>query len=174
MQVSHWGRVYIEERYVLRNGGTAVTDTFNRWNLTSDFMTGGFATSPHIRMIPFSLPRSAQYIYTKDDLGATANMALDEAPDARTQRMTVIPRYPLLGGWRAELLLGYSVPLPAAVMRRGTRHTAVFLVPPLLDAVRAFASSPLFVPPVLAAARAARPSAAPPPLLGAVRALAGL
>ena len=144
--MSHWGRVYIEERYKLCNAGTAIEPPFSRWDLTEDFMTGAFVHSPHVRLLPFSLPRSAQYVYTKDDLGETQHMPTGE--DARVQKVTVVPRYPLLGGWQTELVLGYSMPLPTAVVRQGRRHTAIFLLPPLLDTVRR-ASRTLLLCPVL-------------------------
>ena len=71
VQVSHWGRVYVEERYRLRNSGTKVMPPYSRWNITEEAMSGQAAGSPHLRVLPMSLPKTAQYIYTKDDLGHT-------------------------------------------------------------------------------------------------------
>jgi Ribophorin I len=71
LQVSHWGRVYIEERYTLRNVGTAVVPPFSRWDFTAEAMSARVPESPHVRLLPLSLPKAAQYIYTKDDLGHT-------------------------------------------------------------------------------------------------------
>ena len=71
VQVSHWGRVYVEERYRLRNSGAKVVPPYSRWNITEEAMSGQAAGSPHLRVLPMSLPKTAQYIYTKDDLGHT-------------------------------------------------------------------------------------------------------
>ena len=70
-QVSHWGRVYVEERYRLRNAGTRVRHPFSRWQLVEASMGGRTRESPHVMSIPLTLPGAAQYVYTKDDLGNT-------------------------------------------------------------------------------------------------------
>jgi hypothetical protein len=142
MQVSHWGRVNVEEHYRLRNAGTTVTPPFSRWNLTQEAMTSDISNSPHIRALFFSLPRSAQYIYTKDDLGNTANVPIPARGSLAVVKTSVLPRYPLLGGWQMEIKLGYSVPLETTVLKQGTRHSVVFLMPPLLDLVCALLEVP--------------------------------
>ena len=201
--MSHWGRVYVEERYKLRNAGTTVVPPFSRWNLTAEAMRGGYAASPHLRVLPFSLPRAAQYIYAKDDLGAMqarptvlqrsfllsmllchtaaslpvvgtvilsalpwwelrvplgvrgfrrvrrttvrrvslptrapAQIVQPPASEGRAAGVSLVPRYPILGGWTSEMVLGYSLPLAATAQRNGRRHAVLFMVPPLIDFVR--------------------------------------
>jgi hypothetical protein len=142
--------VYIEERYRLRNSGTAVTPPYSRWNLTEQDMYGTARDSPHIRALPLTLPPSAEFVYSKDDLGATQTVVEKAGSGGGAggafTRVTLSPRYPLLGGWQTETVLGYSVPLQTCVVARnggggggsggGTRRTLVFLQPPLLDKVR--------------------------------------
>jgi hypothetical protein len=127
-QVSHWGRVYVEERYKVRNVGTEVTPPFARWNLT---LSRGRDTA--LWALPMLLPKSAKYAYLKDDLGLMqlATASKDSALSAK-----LLPRYPLLGGWSTEMVLGYSLPLPSTVACRDDVHTVTFLLGPLLEFVR--------------------------------------
>jgi hypothetical protein len=79
------------------------------------------------------LPKSAQYAYLKDDLGLMqlVTTAKDAALSAK-----LIPRYPLLGGWSTEMILGYSLPLPSTVAQKEGVHTLTFLLGPLVEYVR--------------------------------------
>ena len=56
--------------------------------------------------------------------------------DSSNQHLAIVPRYPLLGGWQTEIVLGYALPLASSVVKIGTKRTLVFIVPPLLDMVR--------------------------------------
>jgi hypothetical protein len=78
------------------------------------------------------LPKSAKYAYLKDDLGL---MQIMTTPKDSSLSAKLLPRYPLLGGWSTEMLLGYSLPLPSTVARRDDMHTVTFLLGPLLEFV---------------------------------------
>jgi hypothetical protein len=112
----------------VRNAGTKVSPPFARWNLTS---TRGKDSA--LWILPMLLPKSAQYAYLKDDLGLMqlVTTAKDAALSAK-----LIPRYPLLGGWSTEMILGYSLPLPSTVAQKGGVHTLTFLLGPLVEYVR--------------------------------------
>jgi Ribophorin I len=90
------------------------------------------ACQPTARTLYCCMTRSeASYNYT-----SAVQFSTRENPGGGGLLVSMIPRYPLLGGWQTELVLGYSLPLESAVLKAGKKRTLVFLVPPLLQLVR--------------------------------------
>lgn len=114
MQVSHWGRIYVTERYHVKHGGADVKGQFSRWNVTEAELTqrGSYPT-PHIYTLAAYLHPLAQQVAFKDDLGNI--MTSSESSQAGLLRVGFSPRYPLLGGWKTRFVLGYVLPLEAVV-----------------------------------------------------------
>ena len=61
---------------------------------------------------------------------------LQDVAGQKFKRVTMLPRYPLLGGWQTDIVLGYSLPLQNAALVQNGERTLVYLVPPMIDLVR--------------------------------------
>lgn len=55
------------------------------------------------------LPPGAHSIYFKDAIGNISTSQI--RPGMQSTEVILTPRYPLYGGWKAEFVLGYSLPL---------------------------------------------------------------
>lgn len=138
-QVSHWGRVEIEEAYEVAHGGAVVTGAFSRWNLTADAAYAAEnhrSASPAITALVAALPAAAQHVRLRDELGAVLNLEVTRR-DAALAAAAFKPRFPLLGGWRARFVLSYALPLAACVAvgrERGVRRALLTFAPPLTQA----------------------------------------
>ena len=136
VQVSHWGRVYVTERYRVKHGGAAVKGPFSRWNITEALHYDKRAyTSPHIYTLSSYLHSLAEQVTLKDDLGSI--LSVSEQLHAGLKRVEFAPRYPLLGGWQTQFVLGYTLPLHTMVSTdsRG-RKEVVFAQSPMFEEVR--------------------------------------
>ncbi|OON18774.1 ribophorin I [Opisthorchis viverrini] len=68
-----------------------------------------------------ALPAAARDIYYRDDIGNISTSAVAETLDALEVRLS--PRFPLLGGWKTEYILGYNVPAHQFLYRTGSKFT---------------------------------------------------
>ena len=55
------------------------------------------------------LPARAHSIYFKDAIGNISTSQI--RPGVQATEVILTPRYPLYGGWQAEFIVGYSLPL---------------------------------------------------------------
>eukprot|EP00882_Tetradesmus_deserticola_P020476 GHRQ01022123.1.p1 GENE.GHRQ01022123.1~~GHRQ01022123.1.p1 ORF type:complete len:580 (+),score=253.23 GHRQ01022123.1:133-1872(+) len=112
IEVSHWGNIYVEETYEIQNAGAQHTGKFSRLL---------YAHSPEGKGNSFPdvvahLPAAAHSLYYKDIIGN-----ISSSDTTHTTKETVIEvrlRYPLMGGWKTDFTLGYSVPLEGFLYRR--------------------------------------------------------
>lgn len=109
IEVSHWGNIYVEEVYEVRNGGALHQGPFSRLK----YLQAGKGNS--FRELKARLPPSAHSLYYVDLIGniSTSNVF-------QTVRETSLDfelRYPLMGGWKADFTIGYSTPLEGFLFR---------------------------------------------------------
>jgi oligosaccharyltransferase complex subunit alpha (ribophorin I) len=132
VEVSHWGNVYFEESYLIRNDGPAVEGEFSRrrYSDRSAFLGHMFEN------LRARLPANSRWIYFRDAIGNVSTSAVHRLPKgvslgsgekngkrggaAAGEGGVVVDlgmRYPMLGGWEVDFVLGYSLPLSAVVSR---------------------------------------------------------
>lgn len=131
IEVSHWGNVYVEESYLVRNDGPLVDGEFSRRRYGDRS-----AHVPHMfENLRARLPAGSRWIYFRDAIGNISTSAVFRVPKgahvaagerargggrALPEGGVVVDlgmRYPMLGGWRCDFVLGYSLPLSAVVSR---------------------------------------------------------
>lgn len=128
IEVSHWGNIYVEEKYEIKNAGARHTGSFSRLKYAHSY--NGKANS--FRDLKAVLPASAHSLYYVDLIG---NISTSDT--RKTTAATVLDfnlRYPLMGGWKADFTLGYSVPLKGFLFSAGGRRRLTMdLATPLED-----------------------------------------
>lgn len=106
IEVSHWGNIYVEEVYELKNGGSKHKGQFSRLKygaLVQQNMGNSF------RDMTARLPPTARSLYYKDLIG---NISSSRVRSTMTETILEFEtRYPLQGGWKVDFTLGYSLPL---------------------------------------------------------------
>ena len=108
IEVSHWGNVYFEERVALENAAAELTGEWSRFDFEKGSAGGGGATAT-ASAVPATLPPGARSLYFKDGIGNISTSHVSRKR-ARTE-VTLSPRFPLAGGWKADFVFGYSLPL---------------------------------------------------------------
>lgn len=96
--ISHWGQIFIRDIVKLKNKGAALKGEFSRL---------GGASNAINRFTSF-LPAAATDIYYRDGVGSIYSFVVTHTETAVAVDLT--PRYPILGGWSTEYVLGYSMP----------------------------------------------------------------
>jgi oligosaccharyltransferase complex subunit alpha (ribophorin I) len=117
IEVSHWGNVAVTEHYLLENTGAKLRGEFLRSDYQSPYASERGRASFH--MLPVVLPADARELYFRDVIG---NISSSRARFEKNRVFVELrPRYPLFGGWKADLEFGYSLPA-AAVLSRNTAN----------------------------------------------------
>ncbi|KAG2439265.1 hypothetical protein HXX76_004626 [Chlamydomonas incerta] len=129
IEVSHWGNIYVEERYEIKNAGAAHSGSFSRLKYAHSY--NGKANS--FRDLRAVLPPSARSLYYVDLIGN-----ISSSNTRKTVQSTIVDidlRYPLMGGWKVDFMLGYSVPLTGFLShtKGGRRKLTMDLASPLED-----------------------------------------
>ena len=106
IEVSHWGNVYIEERYTVEHTGAKLTGEWSRLDYQSNPTV--YARNALQAMV-MDLPAPARALYYRDEIG---NISTSKVKATRTKMDVILePRYPLFGGWKTKFTFGYSLPL---------------------------------------------------------------
>ncbi|PNW75344.1 hypothetical protein CHLRE_12g523300v5 [Chlamydomonas reinhardtii] len=129
IEVSHWGNIYVEEKYEIKNAGARHSGSFSRLKYAHSY--NGKANS--FRDVRAVLPPSARSLYYVDLIGN-----ISSSNTRKTVQATVVDidlRYPLMGGWKVDFTLGYSVPLTGFLFhtKGGRRKLTMDLASPLED-----------------------------------------
>jgi len=113
IEVSHWGNVAVTEHYLLQHTGAALKGEFLRSSYQSyqpaERGRASFAS------LPVVLPADARELYFRDVIGNISSSRARFEKDRVFVELT--PRYPLFGGWKADLEFGYSLPAQAVLSR---------------------------------------------------------
>jgi oligosaccharyltransferase complex subunit alpha (ribophorin I) len=110
IEISHWGNVYVEERYHVRHVGAKLVGEWSRWDLTRDPKQFAQAGIPSFAA---ALPPQARSLYYRDAIGNISSSETRRSSEG--VRVTLVPRYPLFGGWSSTFTFGYSLPLSSVV-----------------------------------------------------------
>jgi oligosaccharyltransferase complex subunit alpha (ribophorin I) len=128
VQVSHWGNVYFEETYLVRNDGPSLQGEFSRRRYSDRSAHKGHM----FENLRARLPAGSRWIYYRDAIGNVSTSEVHRvpgssknsknaraSPDAPDGAVVVDlgQRYPMLGGWEADFVLGYSLPLGQVLSR---------------------------------------------------------
>ncbi|KAG2453544.1 hypothetical protein HYH02_001763 [Chlamydomonas schloesseri] len=129
IEVSHWGNIYVEEKYEIKNAGARHSGSFSRLKYAHSY--NGKANS--FRDLRAVLPASARSLYYVDLIGN-----ISSSNTRKSLQSTVVDidlRYPLMGGWKVDFTLGYSVPLKGFLFhtKGGRRKLTLDLGSPLED-----------------------------------------
>ncbi|PNH06279.1 hypothetical protein TSOC_007366 [Tetrabaena socialis] len=129
IEVSHWGNIYVEEHYEILNAGAKHSGSFSRLKYAHSY--NGKANS--FRDLKAVLPAAAHSLYYVDLIGN-----ISSSNTRKTLQSTVLDfelRFPLMGGWKVDFTLGYSVPLAGSLFhaKGGKRRLTMDLASPLED-----------------------------------------
>eukprot|EP01006_Ploeotia_vitrea_P010669 TRINITY_DN27682_c0_g1_i1.p2 TRINITY_DN27682_c0_g1~~TRINITY_DN27682_c0_g1_i1.p2 ORF type:complete len:452 (+),score=37.59 TRINITY_DN27682_c0_g1_i1:58-1413(+) len=107
LQLSHWGgTLAVEEEYDFVNSATTFKGIYSRL----DFEQRRPTTA--ITAISALIPKAAVDIYYRDTIGNISTSTVRVHSKSKLE-VEMKPRYPLMGGWKANFYWGYNVPLSA-------------------------------------------------------------
>ncbi|CAL8084439.1 unnamed protein product [Calicophoron daubneyi] len=114
IEISHWGNIAVEESIDIINEGAKLRGSFSRL----DFDMGrGRRTA--VTSFKTALPAAAKDIYYRDEVGNISSSAVMDLLDAVEVRLS--PRFPLMGGWKTQYILGYNVPAHQFLYHTGSQ-----------------------------------------------------
>lgn len=104
-EVSHWGNIAVEDKYQIENIGAKLEGEFGRVDYDQYGRTGG---KNAIKMVRAKLPMRSWGLWYRDEIGnVTTSRAAREWDDVRVD---LIPRFPVMGGWKSNFFLGFNLP----------------------------------------------------------------
>ncbi|MEW5299648.1 MAG: hypothetical protein WDW36_002642 [Sanguina aurantia] len=130
IEVSHWGNIYVEEHYELKHSGAKHKGAFSRLKYMHNYNGRGNS----FREVRAVLPASAHSMYYVDLIGNISSSNVRKSPTETV--LDFEPRYPLVGGWKVDFRIGYSVPLEGFLFGKpsdGKRRLTMALSTPLED-----------------------------------------
>mmetsp|Transcript_16444 Transcript_16444/g.33462 ORF Transcript_16444/g.33462 Transcript_16444/m.33462 type:complete len:582 (+) Transcript_16444:435-2180(+) len=120
IEISHWGAVNFHETYELHNEAAGPAEEFNRvkvGGIRNQVMMRGDIPTHIVFKLESELPRAANNINYFDRIG---NISTSRAwRSGSSTKLTLEPRFPVLGGWNADWQLQYSVPTRLALFLSG-------------------------------------------------------
>lgn len=119
--ISHWGNVYVEERYHLRHTGPKVVGEWSRYRVMTDRSASKGAASQGLAV----LPPDARWIYFRDDIGNISTSVVRRS--LADVQVALVPRFPLIGGWETQFKFGYSLPI-GSIVQRDTKESGRFVL----------------------------------------------
>ncbi|GFR43910.1 hypothetical protein Agub_g5044, partial [Astrephomene gubernaculifera] len=127
IEVSHWGNIYVEEKYEIKNAGARHAGSFSRLKYAHAYNGKGNS----FRDLRAVLPPSAHSLYYVDLIGNISSSNVRKTPAATYLDFEL--RYPLMGGWKEDFTIGYSVPLTGflSYTPAGKRRLTMELASPL-------------------------------------------
>uniref|UniRef100_A0A7E4VS43 Dolichyl-diphosphooligosaccharide--protein glycosyltransferase subunit 1 n=2 Tax=Panagrellus redivivus TaxID=6233 RepID=A0A7E4VS43_PANRE len=102
IEISHWGNVAIEDHIEIVHKGAELKGAFSRLDYQVDRRT----KSPIVKVLKATLPAKSRDIYYRDQIGNISTSTVRNFKDRVEVEMR--PRFPLLGGWRTNYILGIS------------------------------------------------------------------
>ena len=104
-KVSHWGNIAVDEGFKLENVGAKLEGEFGRVDYDDYGRYGGKNALKYLRA---RLPIRSWGLWYRDEIGnvSTSNAAR-EWDDVK---LTLYPRFPILGGWKSNFDIGYNLP----------------------------------------------------------------
>nr|AAW25729.1 SJCHGC00848 protein [Schistosoma japonicum] len=118
IEVSHWGNIAVEETLEIVNTGAKLRGPFSR--LDFDYGIGQPVAANSLKT---ALPASAKDIYYRDEIGNISTSTVRNLLDSI--EVTLVPRFPLMGGWKTRYTLGYNIPAYEFLYRSGSNFALV-------------------------------------------------
>ncbi|CAH8510779.1 unnamed protein product [Heterobilharzia americana] len=118
IEVSHWGNIAVEETLEIVNMGAKLRGPFSR--LDYDY---GVGQQLSVDSLKTALPASARDIYYRDEIGNISTSTVSDLLDS--VEVTLVPRFPLMGGWKTRYTLGYNIPAYEFLYRSGSQFALV-------------------------------------------------
>ncbi|KAF9983956.1 proteasome regulatory particle base subunit [Modicella reniformis] len=126
IEVSHWGNnLAVEEHYNFVNKGAELKGFFSRVDFQRNPM--GIHNGNGIMSLQTTIPKLAREIYYRDEIGNISTSALAHQPDHVI--FTMVPRFPILGGWKTTWYMGYNVLLDGYLRRTPNTDKYILKVP---------------------------------------------
>ncbi|BBN19307.1 dolichyl-diphosphooligosaccharide---protein glycosyltransferase subunit 1 (ribophorin I) [Marchantia polymorpha subsp. ruderalis] len=132
IEISHWGNIYITEKYHLTHAGARHKGGFSRFDYQSKPSASGASSFRHLLA---RLPPRAHSVYYRDEIGNISTSHLRS--DLRKTELELEPRYPLFGGWQVTFTIGYGIPLQDFVFKAedGRRFLNITFGSPFVNVV---------------------------------------
>uniref|UniRef100_A0A6A7FUS7 Dolichyl-diphosphooligosaccharide--protein glycosyltransferase subunit 1 n=1 Tax=Hirondellea gigas TaxID=1518452 RepID=A0A6A7FUS7_9CRUS len=104
IEVSHWGRVSIAERYDMLNSGARLTGPYSMLDQKQkrNIQKAAF------RDLVVTLPKTAENVYFRDRIGNISSSNFRKT--RKFSSLELRPRFTLYGGWKNDFEFGYQVP----------------------------------------------------------------
>ncbi|CAH8493791.1 unnamed protein product [Schistosoma turkestanicum] len=118
IEVSHWGNIAVEETLEIVNMGAKLRGPFSR--LEFDYGVGQQVAANSLKS---SLPLSAKDIYYRDEIGNISTSTVKTSLDS--VEVTLVPRFPLMGGWKTRYTIGYNIPAYEFLYHSGSNFALV-------------------------------------------------
>ncbi|KAA3681835.1 oligosaccharyltransferase complex subunit alpha (ribophorin I) [Paragonimus westermani] len=116
IEISHWINIAVEENLEFRNAGSKLGGPFS----LLDFDMGREQQNAVVSF-KTALLAAANDTYYQDEIGNISTSSVVELLDAVEVRLS--PRFPLMGGWKTQYILGYNVPAPEFLHRHGSQFS---------------------------------------------------
>ncbi|CAM6112002.1 unnamed protein product [Calypogeia fissa] len=112
IEISHWGSIYVTEKYDIKHAGARHKGVFSRFDYQSKPGAIGVSSFRHLTA---TLPPRVHSVYYRDEIGniSTSHLRMD----LRKSELELEPRYPIFGGWQVTFTIGYGVPLEDFVFK---------------------------------------------------------
>jgi oligosaccharyltransferase complex subunit alpha (ribophorin I) len=105
IEISHWGNIGVTEDFHVVNEVAELEGEFGRVDFVDYRNTNnGWA----LRLLETQLPRRAKGLWYGDIIGNVSTSLASRRDDG--VKFTVIPRFPLMGGWQTKWSQGYNLP----------------------------------------------------------------
>lgn len=101
IEVSMWGNVAIEEFHRWKNDGAELKGGFSRYEFQVNPAATGHAA---VKEVSMNIPAIAEDVYYRDAIG---NISTSHH---WKNKLLLIPRFPMFGGWQTKFCMGYNVP----------------------------------------------------------------
>ncbi len=104
--VSHWGSVAFEDSLDISQTGALLKGFFSRYEFQQN--PRGIGPSA-VKVLKATMPANAHDIYYRDETGNISTSTVIREDSSTI--VEAVPRFPLFGGWKTAVTMGYSVPL---------------------------------------------------------------
>jgi len=116
IEISHWGNIAVEEKYLISHSGAELKGTFSR----VEYMQGSMGNSAR-ELVQF-LPKGAVDVYYRDQIGNISSSHVRVETDGSV-KFEIEPRFVLFGGWKIDFYTGYNLPISNYLSNDGNQYT---------------------------------------------------
>ncbi|CAG9311489.1 unnamed protein product [Blepharisma stoltei] len=117
IEVSHWGNIAISEFYNIINRGAELKGEFSRVDLSHRYKS---AAQNALESLQAILPKTSWGLSYRDELGNVSTSRARQHPSY--VHLEVMPRFPMLGGWKSNWNIGYNLPMKYFVKNKGDQY----------------------------------------------------